>query len=190
MWKTVLAGTAALAIAGGSLVYAQQGPGGRGDGWRPSAEDISAFSDARIAGLKAGLRLNADQEKLWAPFEKALRDRAKQRADRLAAMASAGDRPTDPIERLQRRADAVTQMGTSMKAIADSAGPLYKSLDDAQKKRFTILARLEGRGHMRGHHGMHRHHGDMQHDGRMHGDGQGGGMMRRGPRGMEGGERL
>ena len=46
MWKTVLAGTTALAIAGTSLVYAQQGPGGpdRAQRWQPSAEDISAFA--------------------------------------------------------------------------------------------------------------------------------------------------
>ena len=30
MWKTVLAGTTALAIAGGTFAYAQQGPGPRG----------------------------------------------------------------------------------------------------------------------------------------------------------------
>ena len=29
MWKTVLAGSTALAIAGATLAYAQQGPGGR-----------------------------------------------------------------------------------------------------------------------------------------------------------------
>ena len=58
MWKSVLAGTTALAIAGGSLVYAQQGPAGpRADGprWRPTAEDVSAFGEARIAAMKAGL---------------------------------------------------------------------------------------------------------------------------------------
>src|ERR1700690_1923898 len=93
MWKTVLAGTTALAIVGTSLVYAQQGPGGPGfmahHGWRPGAEDISAFSDARIAALHAGLKLTAEQEKSWPPVEAALRDIAKQRAERFAARASA-----------------------------------------------------------------------------------------------------
>ena len=37
--------------------------------WQPSAEDISAFMDARIAALKAGLRLTPDQEKNWPAFE-------------------------------------------------------------------------------------------------------------------------
>jgi hypothetical protein len=147
MWKSVLAGTTALAIAGGSLVYAQQGPGAsRADGprWRPTAEDISALSDARIAALKAGLKLTADQEKLWPPVEQAMRDRAKVMSARFAARASA-DRPADPIARMQTRAQRMTEMGASLKALSDAAGPLYKSLDDGQKHRFTMLARFEGK---------------------------------------------
>ncbi|MBV9558651.1 MAG: Spy/CpxP family protein refolding chaperone [Pseudolabrys sp.] len=158
MLKSVLATATALAIAGGTLAYAQQGPGkDRADGaqrWRPSAEDVTAFGDARIAALKAGLKLTADQEKLWPPLEKALRDRAKVTADRFAARASA-DRPTDPIERMQLRAQRMTEMGASLKTVADAAAPLYKSLDDGQKHRFVALAKLEGnrfRDHFRGHH--------------------------------------
>ena len=66
MWKSVLAGTTALAIAGTTFVYAQQGPGmDRVQRWRPKAEDISALGDARIAALHAGLKLSAEQEKNW-----------------------------------------------------------------------------------------------------------------------------
>jgi zinc resistance-associated protein len=174
MLKTVLAGTTALAIAGTSLVYAQQGPGGpdRAQGWRPSAADISAFGDARIAAVHAGLKLTAEQEKNWPAVESALRDLAKQRSERFAARASA-DRPTDPVERLALRADAMTQRGAALKKLADAAGPLYKSLDEGQKHRFAMLARLGGRqfGGERGFHG----HGGM------------GGWMHRGQRGPEGG---
>lgn len=165
MWKTVLAGTAVIAIAGTSLVYAQQqGSGGPGfmnpgfmhqgfmhQGWRPSAEDIAAFSDARIAALHAGLKLTAEQEKNWPPVEAALRDVAKQRAERFAARASA-DRPRDPIERLHLAADVMTQRGSALKKLADAAGPLYQSLDDGQKRRFALLARM-GRGHFGGEQG-------------------------------------
>ena len=52
---------------------------------RFSPEDRAAFLDARIAALKAGLELNADQEKNWPPLELAMRDLAKQRAERFAA---------------------------------------------------------------------------------------------------------
>ena len=58
MWKAALAGTAALAIVGSSLVYAQQrgGPGGFDRG-RPNLEDLRAFQDARLAALHAGAAL-------------------------------------------------------------------------------------------------------------------------------------
>jgi hypothetical protein len=163
MWKAVLAGTTALAIAGTSLVYAQQNSSEfqRAQRWRPSAEDITAFGDARIAGLHAGLKLTAEQEKNWPPVESALRDLAKQRSERFAARASA-DRPKDPIERLTMRADVMGQRAAALKKLADAAGPLYKSLDESQKHRFVVLARLGDRqaGHWRGHRGnMFQHRG-------------------------------
>jgi len=172
MWKSVLAGTTALAIAGGALAYAQQGSGGDGlervQRWRPTAEDISAFGDARIAALHAGLKLNAEQEKNWPPVESALRDLAKQRSERFAARANA-DRPKDPIERLNLRAEVMGQRAAALKKLADASGPLYKSLDDAQKHRFVMLARLGARQQaddFRGHRGMGwQHHGPRRGDG-------------------------
>ena|SRR5450432_95895 len=175
MWKLVLAGTTALAVAGGSLVYAQQRPNGPGatenvQRWRPNAEDISAFGDARIAAIHAGLKLTPEQEKNWPPVESALRDLAKQRSERFAAYASA-DRPKDPVERLSLYADATAQRGAALKKLADAAGPLYKSLDEGQKHRAFVLARL-GEGQFGGARGHHRP----------------GGWMHRGQGGPEGGE--
>ena len=177
--KTLLAGTAVLAIAGSTLVYAQQGPGGRGHDRggphaRMSAEDITAYGDARIAAVRAGLKLTPEQEKNWPAVEAALRDMAKQRSDRFAARASA-DKPADPIVRLSMRADAMTQQGTALKKLADAAGPLYQSLDDAQKKRLMVLARLGGPKE----HGMGGRHGGPggKHHGGPHGE--------RGPKGPD-----
>jgi len=172
MWKTVLAGSTALAIAGATLAYAQQGPGDRdfAPRWRPSAQDIAAFGDARIAALHAGLQLTPEQEKNWPALESALRDLSKQRSAWFAARASA-DRPKEPVERLALRADMLTQRGAALKKVADAAGPLYKSLDEAQKHRFMLLARLE-RPHFRGR-GMAGHRGWM-HRGQ---DGFGRGLM-------------
>ena len=143
MWKAVLAGTTALAIAGSSLVYAQKSSDDfqRTQRWRPDAADIAAFGDARIAALHAGLKLTADQEKLWPPVEAALRDLAKQRSDRFAARANA-DAPKDPIDRLNTRAEVMGQRAAGLKKLADAAGPLYKSLDDGQKRRFAMLQRM------------------------------------------------
>jgi hypothetical protein len=163
MWKAVLVGTTVLAIAGTSLVYAEQGSDDfqRVQRWRPSAEDVTAFGDARIAALHAGLKLTAEQEKNWPAVESALRDLAKQRSERFAARASA-DRPKDPIEQLNMRAELMGQRAAALKKLADAAGPLYKSLDESQKHRFVMLARLGGRqdGRWRGHRGpLFQHRG-------------------------------
>jgi len=151
MWKTVLAGTAALAIAGSSFVYAQQssdapaGPDVQRH-WRPSAQDMGAFVDARIAAIKAGLQLTPDQEKNWPAFEQAYRELAKVRVERMRARwEQRGDNQrtdeVNPIDRLERRADAIIARGTALKHFADAAGPLYQSLDDGQKHRFVLLSR-------------------------------------------------
>lgn len=161
MLKLVLAGTTALAIAGASLAYAQPGPGGPGRGhhWKMSAEDITALGDARVAALHAGLKLTPAQEKNWPAVEAAFRDFAKQRSERFAARASA-EKPKDPIERLSLRGEAMAQNGAALKKLADAAEPLYKSLDEGQKHRFVMLARLGGRGFGGGrHHGWHHRGG-------------------------------
>jgi zinc resistance-associated protein len=181
MLKTVLAATTAIAITGATLAYAQQGPVelNRAHHWRTTAEDITAFGDARIAALHAGLKLTADQEKNWPALETALRDLSQQRSARFAARASA-DRPTDPVARLSLRADMMQQRGAALKKVADAAAPLYKSLDDAQKHRFLLLASLNGpqfggrHGHERGMDGWRRgERGGMgEHDGMGEGGGR------------------
>lgn len=156
MWKAVLAGSTALAIAGSTLVYAQQRPGGPGAPggsemqdiarWRPNIEDMRAFGEARIAALKAGLALNADQEKNWPAYEQAAREFAKLRLDRMNAFRTASP-PTDPVERLRVRANAMSETGNALKKLVDATEPLYRSLDESQKHRFMILAGRTGMGH-------------------------------------------
>ncbi len=161
MLKPVIAATAALAIAGSTYVYAQQrfdGHGGfGGGGFRAerqhralSADDVAAFADARIAALKAGLELTPDQAKNWPAFEQALRNMVQLRVQRIqarqAAAAQGTQAPnanaTSPFDRLSHRADAMTKRGAALKQIADAGAPLYQSLNDAQKARFTMLARI------------------------------------------------
>ena len=92
MLKSVITATALLAVAGGSYVYAEQSFGDFRFGGRlraeshhrPSAADVSAFADARIAALKAGLELTPDQAKNWPPFEQAIR--ASANAETSAAL--------------------------------------------------------------------------------------------------------
>ena len=178
MLKPVIAATAFLAIAGSGLVYAQQGfgdrpgdQGGRGfyaDAQRArfhhrlSAADVAAFTDARIAAMKAGLELTSDQAKNWPAFEQAVRDMAQLRIDRIKAREAQQQQPSQqqsqpsqqqsqqsdqqqqmsPFDRMARRADHMAKMSAALKKVADAGAPLYQSLDDAQKERFGVLAHM------------------------------------------------
>jgi zinc resistance-associated protein len=150
MLKPVIAATAILAIAGSSVVYAQQGFGDQ-HGFRhghhqPSAADLAAFTDARIAALKAGLELTPDQQKNWPAFEQALRDVAQLRIQRIEArhQGDSGDQgqTNSPFDRLGKRADNMAKMSAALKKVSDAGAPLYQSLNDAQKERFKTLARI------------------------------------------------
>lgn len=150
--------TLAVLIAGtasSSLLFAQPAsttqpvPAARSD-WRPTATDRAAFLDARSAGLKAGLKLSPEQEKLWPPVEAALRETTAKREARMDAFRQEREQrqqPVDAIERMRRRADMLTETGVDLKKIADAAAPLYAALDDAQKHRMNILLRMRGPDH-------------------------------------------
>lgn len=140
MWKVLTGGLLVLSLALIPAARAQQTVASTdaAKSWTPSAEDVAAFSDARIAGLKAGLKLKPEQEKNWTPMETALRDFAKQRMDRLAQRSSAAT-ASNPVAVLRSRADSMNASAASLKRLADAAEPLYKSLDDGQKQRMFVL---------------------------------------------------
>jgi hypothetical protein len=168
MNKVILAGVAAVTLLGSGAVYAQHRHHHHSHHQRFSADDKAAFVDARIAAMKAGLRLSLEQEKNWPAVEAAIRGYAKQRIARAEARASERDarraerqqakagkdgdaakqaaRPTpDLVNRLRQRADVMAERAAGMKKIADAADPLYKSLDDGQKRRLAALVRMGGR---------------------------------------------
>ena len=173
MKKTLIAVSMAAMLGGSVLAYAAyaQQPGTDAGRWRPSTADISALADARIAALHAGLTLNAEQEKLWPPLEAAMRDMAKKRIARFEQSRAEREKqagPVDPIARMRRGADLMTERGADLKRLADAAQPLYDKLDEAQKQRIGILMRAGMRGR-----GMHRF--GMHDDGRGWREGQRGG---------------
>ncbi len=165
MKKAILAGVAAVAILGSTAVYAQHR---YHQHHRMSTEDRAAFVDARIAAVKAGLQMTPDQEKLWPPVETAVRDFAKQRIAMANARASerdarrvdrdqkgsgdqaAANQDRDPVARLRERADRMAETAAGLKKIADAADPLYKSLNDGQKRRLAMLTRMGGHHGWRG----------------------------------------
>jgi hypothetical protein len=144
MLKTITAGAAALMLIAGASAYAQQSPAGpdfaRRLQLRP--EDRAAFLDARIAALRAGLRLTPEQEKSWPAFEQAYRDLAATRGN-IAFGSRAEQSSEDPVARAQRRADALAARSAALKRYADALAPLYQNFDDSQKRRFRFLSRME-----------------------------------------------
>ena len=147
MKKVFLAGIAALAIAGSTVAYAQNRQWFH-EHMRVSPEDRAAFADARIAAVHAGLKLTADQEKLWPAVETAARDFAKLRIDRANARMNAKpedeQKPDDPVARLRTRAENMAVTAAAMKKLADAADPLYKTLDEGQKRRLAFLTHRGG----------------------------------------------
>ena len=145
------------------------------------AADHEALLDAKLGGLKAGLKLTPDQEKLWGPFEAAVRDLAEMhmhhmmdRMEMMRGMMGQGmmeqgmgpgmgedeeGGPASPVDRLEAMADRMSEAAAALKKVADTAKPLYASLDDTQKRLFGMLSRdmmMLGHGHgfgmMGGHH--------------------------------------
>ena len=161
MKNIILAGVALVALAGTSVVYAQRHDNDldRGSWWQRmhmTPEDRLAFVDARIAAVKAGLKLTPDQEKNWPAIESAVRDFAKLRIENANARATdakpaagadakADQVPQeDPVARLRERADRMAATAAGLKRIADAADPLYKTLDDGQKRRLAFLTKMGG----------------------------------------------
>ena len=125
--------------------------------------DHEALLDAKLAGLEAGLKLNPDQEKLWGPFEGAVRDAAHMRMEHMMgrmemmrgmAHPEMGEEeeagPGSPVDRLEAMAERMSEAAAAIKKIAETAKPLYASLDDNQKRLFGMLGRemmMLGHGH-------------------------------------------
>src|SRR5947208_10501259 len=119
MRKFAIAAVAVLAIAGSTAVYAQHRHWGFGFS-RMNPEDRAAYADAKIAAVHAGLKLSADQEKLWPPVESAVRGLVKIRLDRANARMSS-DRggqgvqtSDDPVARLREHADTMAATADAM----------------------------------------------------------------------------
>ena len=161
MKKSIIALSAAAAVAGSIFAYAafaQQPPRGDEPHWQPTAADRAAFADARVAALHAGLALTPEQEKLWPPVEGALKEMAKKRAERMQQRRAEHEHdkgPIDPMLRLRRGAEFMSETGADLKRLADTAQPLYDKLDEAQKNRLQVLVRHGMHEGMR-EHAMHR----------------------------------
>jgi hypothetical protein len=118
-------------------------------GWHRSmsAEDRAALLDARIAALKVGLKLTSDQEKNWSPLENALREQAKERAERFAAWREQRANHEEHRGVMQMRSrwlQRMTQRAVDLEKLIAAVKPLYDTLDEGQKRRFAELMRPPG----------------------------------------------
>ena len=125
----------------------------------PADNQIANDVDARIAELKAKLRLTSDQEKHWSGLQSALHDdgigqlkaameEGNRPRDRDRDDKDQADRPND-IALMRSMADSLTAQGASLKKLADAADPLYATLDDHQKHDLFEFLRTDFEPHRR-----------------------------------------
>jgi zinc resistance-associated protein len=98
-----------------------------------------AALDAQLKGMKTSLRLTADHEKFWGPFESSVKDGDKTR---VVALQKDGDNNLSPMDRLNAKAERLAQSQADLEKIVEAAKPLYASLSDAQKHKFITLGRM------------------------------------------------
>jgi hypothetical protein len=148
MKRTVVGVLAALAVSASAFALTAAAEGDQSathaERMQYWAADRETMLDAKLAGMKAGLQLTPDQEKLWSPFESAVKDAAKARMDAMQKMMQSRqqDENVSPIDHLEAMADRLSQGAADIKKIADAAKPLYASLDDSQKHNFRMLGRM------------------------------------------------
>ncbi len=107
-------------------------------------EDRATLMEARIAALKAGLKLTAAQEKNWNSLETVLRDVVGARAARRKAFkeqAVVFHEKDEVIQGMKLGARDLLARGEELQKVAEAASPLFDSMDAAQKHRFTLLLR-------------------------------------------------
>ena len=150
MLKTISAGMTVFAVVAGTSVAYAQSPSAGPASQRVTAADLNALTDARIAIVKGTLQLTPDQEKYWPPIEEAIRARATNRLTRLESITTGAAERADrsplevmrdrnPVDFLNRRADALAQRAADLKKLAVAWQPLYETLMPDQRRRLGLL---------------------------------------------------
>lgn len=144
---------AALLAGSGTYALAQQTPApdapaasqdqGRQDRRpRMSQDDFNRLVDARVASIKAGLKLNADQERLWAPVENAIRSSSTERFSRFEQRPSREQRQSmDFMQRLERRNTMMNEGAQRSAAVTTALRPLWDTFSEDQKRIAPRLLR-------------------------------------------------
>jgi Spy/CpxP family protein refolding chaperone len=173
----LLAGSATYAMAqqtpAPDAPAASQDQGRQDRRSRMSQDDLNRLVDARVASIKAGLKLSSDQERLWAPVETAIRTSATERFTRFEQRPTREQRQSaDFMQRLERRSSMRTEGAQRSAAVTTALRPLWDTFSEDQKRIAPRLLReavdADGprwnerggrRGHGRDHHRMGMHQG-------------------------------
>ena len=135
MKRTLLGILAATALSASAAAQSDQQP--------THAELVQRWAeaslDAQLKSMKTSLKLTADQEKDWGPFESAVRDGGKARVLALQKEQS-GD--LSPMDRNLAKANRLAESQANLEKMIEAAKPLYASLDDTQKHKFITLGRM------------------------------------------------
>jgi zinc resistance-associated protein len=144
------AATAAAALSASALTttaaaQSDQQPVQPAAGEQPPthAELVQHWAEAgietQLKGLKTSLRLTADQEQDWGPFEAAVKDASKAWVLALQKEQSSN---LSPMDRNTAKADRLEQGQADLEKIVEAAKPLYTSLNGAQRQKFIALGRM------------------------------------------------
>jgi hypothetical protein len=147
MSKTAVAAITSLLVVASPFAYAQNAPATQ---TISSATGAGMLTDVRIHVIKAALQLTPEQEQYWPAVEQAIRSRAQDREARVAKISERLDNlqessaaelvsKRDPIAFLSQRADALAQRSASHKKLAAAWEPLYRTLDQDQKRRMRFV---------------------------------------------------
>ena len=139
MRKTLILVTTAALLSGTAMTGSAIARD-RSDRTELTSSQITDQVAARAAQMKADLRLTAEQEKNWPAFETAVVDMWKKQGEQQTAWRSAHAKQpvsVDLIDEMRKDADDQIDRSNARKKLADAAQPLYSSLDDQQKRRFS-----------------------------------------------------
>ena len=144
MKYTLLGTLAAVAAAAALSAFGFATTAAAQDDKQPTHAELvqrwaEAAIEAQLKGMKTGLRLSADQEKLWGSFESAVKDGQNTR---LLDLQKEQTNNLSPMDRLTAKADRLTRSRANLQKIVEAANPLYASLGDEQKHKFITLGRM------------------------------------------------
>lgn len=116
---------------------------------RPTITQLVAKDEARIAQVKANLRIAQDQESDWNRLEAAMKDISRKRAERRIALMDEWDKreaerdrkPMGHVEALRKHADALALRADEIRAIADAAEPLSEKMNPWQRQQVDQIIR-------------------------------------------------